>query len=190
MWIRKNKRCLFYLIMFSYLDHFSKFSSFQWDEWQNSFCWKLLGIITLFNSPNNRTNVFPPNFQLSVPFLSQKKPSVANAINSSSRASPFFSTSMTSKSPPSSLTSSSSFSSPYIRNHHHHHPHRPDQSLEGRPERAVNLFGWHQTLSKQGRSFHPSLNDLGFSLEPNDIWVICYCWGNSSMVEGRFSKWF
>ena len=20
--------------------------------------------------------------------------------------------------------------------------------------------------------------------------VICYCWGNSSMVEGRFSKWF
>ena len=22
------------------------------------------------------------------------------------------------------------------------------------------------------------------------IWVICYCWGNSSMVEGRFSKWF
>ena len=23
-----------------------------------------------------------------------------------------------------------------------------------------------------------------------DIWVICYCWGNSSIVEGRFSKWF
>ena len=22
------------------------------------------------------------------------------------------------------------------------------------------------------------------------IWVNCYCWGNSSMVEGRFSKWF
>ena len=22
------------------------------------------------------------------------------------------------------------------------------------------------------------------------IWVICYCWGNSSIVEGRFSKWF
>ena len=22
------------------------------------------------------------------------------------------------------------------------------------------------------------------------IWVICYCWENSSMVEGRFSKWF
>ena len=22
------------------------------------------------------------------------------------------------------------------------------------------------------------------------IRVICYCWGNSSMVEGRFSKWF
>ena len=22
------------------------------------------------------------------------------------------------------------------------------------------------------------------------IWVICYCWGNSSIPEGRFSKWF
>ena len=22
------------------------------------------------------------------------------------------------------------------------------------------------------------------------LWVICDCWGNSSMVEGRFSKWF
>ena len=22
------------------------------------------------------------------------------------------------------------------------------------------------------------------------IWVNCYCWGNSSMVEGRFSRWF
>ena len=22
------------------------------------------------------------------------------------------------------------------------------------------------------------------------IWVNCYCWGKSSMVEGRFSKWF
>ena len=24
----------------------------------------------------------------------------------------------------------------------------------------------------------------------NAIWVNCYCWGNWSMVEGRFSKWF
>ena len=24
----------------------------------------------------------------------------------------------------------------------------------------------------------------------NNIWVICYCWGKSSMVEGRFWKWF
>ena len=24
----------------------------------------------------------------------------------------------------------------------------------------------------------------------SSIWVNCYCWGNSSMVEGRFSKWF
>ena len=24
----------------------------------------------------------------------------------------------------------------------------------------------------------------------SNIWVNCYCWGNSSMVEGRFSKWF
>ena len=24
----------------------------------------------------------------------------------------------------------------------------------------------------------------------HNIWVNCYCWGNSSMVEGRFSKWF
>ena len=23
-----------------------------------------------------------------------------------------------------------------------------------------------------------------------NIWVICYCWGNSSILEGRFSKWF
>ena len=22
------------------------------------------------------------------------------------------------------------------------------------------------------------------------IWLNCYCWGKSSMVEGRFSKWF
>ena len=22
------------------------------------------------------------------------------------------------------------------------------------------------------------------------IWVNCYCWGNSSILEGRFSKWF
>ena len=22
------------------------------------------------------------------------------------------------------------------------------------------------------------------------LWVICYCWGNLSVVEGRFSKWF
>ena len=22
------------------------------------------------------------------------------------------------------------------------------------------------------------------------IWLNCYCWGDSSMVEGRFSKWF
>ena len=22
------------------------------------------------------------------------------------------------------------------------------------------------------------------------IWLNCYCWGNSSMVEGRYSKWF
>ena len=24
----------------------------------------------------------------------------------------------------------------------------------------------------------------------NYIWLICYCWGNSSIPEGRFSKWF
>ena len=23
-----------------------------------------------------------------------------------------------------------------------------------------------------------------------EIWVNCYCWGNSSILEGRFSKWF
>ena len=29
-----------------------------------------------------------------------------------------------------------------------------------------------------------------YPLACEQIWVICYCWGNSSMVEGRFSKWF
>ena len=29
-----------------------------------------------------------------------------------------------------------------------------------------------------------------FKLWSVDIWVNCYCWGNSSMVEGQFSKWF
>ena len=28
-----------------------------------------------------------------------------------------------------------------------------------------------------------------FPIQDN-IWVICYCWGNSSILEGRFSKWF
>ena len=29
-----------------------------------------------------------------------------------------------------------------------------------------------------------------FFVKVNLIRVNCYCWGNSSMVEGRFSKWF
>ena len=32
-------------------------------------------------------------------------------------------------------------------------------------------------------------NALGSAAGKN-IWVICYCWGNSSILEGRFSKWF
>ena len=29
-----------------------------------------------------------------------------------------------------------------------------------------------------------------FLLLLRNVWVNCYCWGNSSMVEGRVSKWF
>ena len=53
-----------------------------------SFLKKVSEIITLFNSPNNRTNVFPPNFQLSIPFLSQKKPSFNSKSISIDNAAP------------------------------------------------------------------------------------------------------
>ena len=29
-----------------------------------------------------------------------------------------------------------------------------------------------------------------FEIVKKKVWVNCYCWGNSSMVEGRFPKWF
>ena len=29
-----------------------------------------------------------------------------------------------------------------------------------------------------------------YACDPHMIWVNCYCWGKSSMVEGWFSKWF
>ena len=45
-----------------------------------------------------------------------------------------------------------------------------------------------QSYSCKGTA--PQILLLGASYFPFWIWVICYCWGNSSMVEGRFSKWF
>ena len=32
--------------------------------------------------------------------------------------------------------------------------------------------------------------ELGRIFEWFSIWLNCYCWGNSSILEGRFSKWF
>ena len=58
-----------------------KFSTFSTGRWWNFFSEKVSEIITLFNSPNNCTNVFPPNFQLSFPFPPQKKLSATNSIN-------------------------------------------------------------------------------------------------------------
>ena len=62
-------------------------------------------------------------------------------------------------------------------------------------KKTVSLQGRHMGLEPVLRFEKSSMVELCVKYSssikmPSSIWVNCYCWGNSSMVEGRFSKWF
>ena len=39
-------------------------------------------------------------------------------------------------------------------------------------------------------NYHTPSHNFLIELLSEEVWLNCYCWGNSNMVEGRFSKWF
>ena len=58
---------------------------------------------------------------------------------------------------------------------------------------SVGVMSICEVLSRLKSLKDPNLDNLYnfFSNAKNgDIRVNCYCWGNSSILEGRFSKWF
>ena len=52
---------------------------------------------------------------------------------------------------------------------------------ERRADLRLMLLRFLFVFEKWGTKFDPSYMH---------IWLNCYCWGNSSIPEGRFSKWF
>ena len=72
---------------------------------------------------------------------------------------------------------------------------QPATCLDAKPTAALCLCAAHAVMltAKLGGAITITIPVIIHNIIPIikiTIRVICYCWGNSSIVEGRFSKWF
>ena len=65
-----------------------------------------------------------------------------------------------------------------------------DSESKNHRDDARNLFAAALNAFQPFRKFACMRRSWSSNREKMHIWVNCYCWGNSSMAEGQFSKWF